>query len=132
MANQPIDDAGQPTHLSAVNEPAPTNNPTSTELQFVLWHEPAEHGFTVEVPDGWQVMGGVNWVGPTNAQQFVRVQSPDGVTQVFVGDPEIVPRQVPNALSWMQTGAAEGQMFRTPSGDPALMYRFLTGAEYAK
>jgi hypothetical protein len=102
-----------------------------SDIQFISWQEPAERSFTIEVPEDWQIMGGVNWVGPTNAEPYVRAQSPDGIAQVFVGDPEIVPRQVPNAFSWMQTGAAEGQMFRTPSGDPALMYRFLTGAQYA-
>ena len=132
MPDQPGNDAGQPNRESDLTGAARINNIASSDLQFELWHEPGEHGFTVEVPAGWQVMGGVNWVGPTNAQHFVRAQSPDGIVQVFVGDPEIVPRQVPNAFSWMQTGAAEGQMFRTPSGDPALMYRFLAGKEYAK
>lgn len=104
----------------------------ASEIQFSSWQEPNEHSFTIEVPEGWQIMGGLNWVGPTNAQQFVRAQSPDGVAQVLVGDPELVPRQVPNAFSLMQTGVSEGQMFRTPSGDPALLYRFLTGAQYAQ
>lgn len=132
MGNQTIDDAGQSIQESEEAIPAPAANNTSSDLQFVLWHDPAENSFTIEVPEGWHVMGGVNWVGPTNAQHFVRAQSPDGAIRVYIGDPEIVPRQVPNAFSWMQTGAGEGQMFRTPSGDPALLSRFLTGAEYAK
>ena len=107
-------------------------SPGSFDFQFVAWQEPSEASFTVEVPQSWHVTGGVNWVGPTNAQGFVRAQSPDGAARIYLGDPEIVPRQVPNALSLIQTGAAEGQMFRTPSGDPALMYRFLSGAQYAK
>jgi hypothetical protein len=103
-----------------------------SDIQFISWQEPNERAFTIEVPRDWQIVSGVNWVGPTNAQHFVRGQSPDGVLHVFVGDPELLPRQVPNAFSLLQTGASEGQMFRTPSGDPALMYRFLTGAQYAQ
>jgi hypothetical protein len=124
--NEPMNEANEAQPESDMN--AVSQN--ATEVQFVTWQEPAERCFTIEVPQDWQIVGGVNWVGPTNAQAFVRALSPDGSSQVFVGDPEIVPRQVPNALSWMQAG--EGQMFRTPSGDPALMSRFLTGTQYAK
>ncbi|HYW71874.1 MAG TPA: hypothetical protein VE961_12620 [Pyrinomonadaceae bacterium] len=108
------------------------NTETMNDIQFISWQEPAERSFTVDVPQGWQIVGGVNWVGPTNAQPFVRVRSPDEIVQVFVGDPDILPRQVPNAFSWLQTNAGEGQVFRTPSGDPAVVQRFLTGAQYAK
>jgi hypothetical protein len=102
------------------------------EVSFVNWAEPKERSFTVDVPQGWQVSGGVNWTGPIDAQSFVRVQSPDGKVQVFLGDPEILPRQVPSQWSRMQTGVGEGQVFRPPSGGSALMQRFLKGSEYAK
>jgi hypothetical protein len=102
------------------------------DVKFVNWVEPNEHSFSVEVPAGWRLDGGLNWLSQIDPQGFVRVRSPDGKLQVFLGDPELLGRQVPNAFSRAQTGAGAGQRFRTPAGGPAMMQRFLTGTQYAK
>jgi hypothetical protein len=103
---------------------------TQGDVTFVNWVEPKEHSFTVDVPQGWQVIGGLNYTGPDEAQGFVRVQSPDGKVQIFVGDPELLVRQVPGSLS--PPGVREGQIFQTPSGGRAILQRFLTGSQYAQ
>jgi hypothetical protein len=100
-------------------------------IKFVTWMEPRERSFTVEVPEGWRLNGGVNWTGPIDAQPFVQVQSPDGKVQIFVGDPELLPRTVPNPFL-AATGAVEGRVVPSPSGGRMLMQRFLTGREYAR
>ncbi len=105
---------------------------TQVEVRFDNWEEPKEHSFTVDVPRGWQVTGGVNWTGPIDAQQFIRVQSADGKVLIFIGDPEILPRQILNQWSSLQTGVGDGGVFQSPSGGPAMLQRFLTGSQYAK
>lgn len=101
-------------------------------VKFIRWVEPKERSFSVDVPAGWRVEGGLNWLGQIDPQGYVRAQSPDGKVQVFMGDPDLLGRQVPGRFSLMQTGVAEGQIFRTPAGGPAKMQRYLTGAQYAK
>jgi len=101
-------------------------------LKFVRWVEPKEHSFSVEIPQGWAVQGGVNWLDQISPQQFLRLKSPNGKIDVYLGDPEIVAREVPTEMGKRQAGVNEGQMFRTPTGAPALLERWRTGSEYAK
>ena len=117
-----------------------TPRPIATEVQaaanapveFVNWTDPVEakfnmNSFTVEVPRGWQVTGGVNWTGPIDSQRFIRAKSPDGKMLIFIGDPNLLPRQVP-----YQFTGREGTTFTSPSGGPALVQRYLTGSQFAK
>ncbi len=127
--------AGANPISSGPNQATPTSQaagPGIGDVKFVNWVEPKEHSFSVGVPAGWQLDGGLNWLSQIDPQGYVRVQSPDGKLQIFMGDPELLGRQVPNGYSRLQTGAAEGQVFRTPAGGPAKMQRFLTGTQYAK
>jgi hypothetical protein len=101
-------------------------------LRFAKWVEPKERAFSIEVPQGWAVEGGVNWLSQIDPEGFVRLRSPDGKINVFFGDPEILTREVPTPAGRMQTGVNEGQVFRSPSGGPAMLERYLTGTQYAK
>ena len=112
----------------ATDVQAAANSP----IEFVNWADPVEakfnmNSFTIEVPRGWQVTGGVNWTGPIDAQRFIRAKSPDGKMLIFIGDPDLLPRQVPN-----QWTGREGTVFTAPSGGPALLQRYLTGSQFAK
>jgi len=100
--------------------------PASSRVTFAPWIDPTERGFRVDVPRGWRVSGGTHWKGPTDARQFVRVQSPDGKISVFVDDPDILPRTVPHAVY-----GSEGSVIQLASG-PTLLQRFLTGSQFAQ
>lgn len=125
-----------PPRPSRTGPPASDNLSTppgpSAPVKFVRWVEPAESSFTIDVPRGWTVSGGIRWTGSLDPQRFVQVVSPDGKIRIQIGDPEILPRQVPNSISMMQAGVGEGGIFRTPSGGKALLQRFLSGTEFAK
>jgi len=99
-------------------------------VTFVKWTEPKEQSFSVEVPKGWQVDGGLHWNGPTDARGFLRVKSPDEKVQVLIDDPEILPRQVPHP-AYAQMGWVEGRVVQTQTGR-VLIQRFLTGSQFAK
>ncbi len=99
-------------------------------VTFVKWTDPTEQSFTVEVPAGWKVSGGVHWNGPTDVRSFLRAKSPDEKVQVFIDDPEILPRQVPHP-AYAQMGLVEGRVVQSPTG-PVLIQRFHTGSQFAK
>ena len=100
------------------------------DTPFVKWVEPTERSFSVAVPKDWQVSGGLHWNGPIDARGFVRVQSPDGKVQIFIDDPDILPRQVPH-LAYAQLGWVEGRVVQSQAG-PIFIQRFLTGSQYAQ
>ncbi len=114
--------------LAAV--PAASAGASQGDVTFVTWTDPTEQSFTVEVPKGWQVSGGVHWNGPTDARGFLRAKSPDGKVQVFIDDPDILPRQVPHPV-YTQMGWVEGRVVQTQAGS-LLIQRFQTGSQFAK
>jgi hypothetical protein len=111
-----------PVAASAANSGVPA---------FVEWVDPTERAFRLDVPQGWTIHGGLRWQGPITARGFVTAQSPDGRIRVFLDDPDIVGRQVPHPL-YTQLGWREGARVQAPSGDPLLIARFETGAQFAQ
>jgi hypothetical protein len=51
--------------------------------------DPTENAFTISVPQGWNAKGGVQRSSATNAKTWVQAISPDGLTTVSIGDPQI-------------------------------------------
>lgn len=136
--------SGKPGAPPAANRrassvPAPTaqaqarRTPTGATVPntfFVTWRDPQEGAFQLGVPSGWQVSGGTLRAAPINPRHVVQAQSPDGKIRVFIDDPDIQPRQVPNVLM-RQHGFHEGQMLQGPAG-PVLLARYLSGAQFAQ
>ena len=52
--------------------------------------------------------------------------------QIFLGDPDIVPRQVPTPIQIAATGAREGQRYAIPTGGFGIWSRFATGSQAAQ
>jgi PDZ domain len=140
MRAMPIPPAQQSPATGAVSNAAPavtavTSDPrasgTPRDVAFDSWTEPKERAFTLDVPRGWQIVGGVTWHSQIDAQGFIRATSPDGKVQIFLGDPDIVPRQVPTRIQEL-AGAREGQRYAIPTGGFGLWSRFATGSQYAQ
>ncbi len=119
--------ASNPT-LPAASRAAAT--PPAQDLPLAAWRDPGEGAFTLSVPRGWQVTGGVHRSSPIDVRLIVREQSPDGHIQVFLDDPEILPRQVPNPMLH-QYGGREGQIVQGPMG-PILIEQYRTGVQFAQ
>ncbi len=58
-------------------------------LHFVSWTEPREHGFEIDVPQGWKAEGGSFSFGPTDLRIAYAVTSPAKDMQVVIGDPRL-------------------------------------------
>jgi hypothetical protein len=122
--------------MSAAAQNAPTVNPTppgtrSSNTFFVSWHDPKENAFQVGIPKGWQASGGTFRAAPLDVRMQVRAQSPDGRITLYLGDAEIAPRQVPDAMM-AQVGFREGQTIPGAAGGQILLARFQTGSQFGQ
>jgi hypothetical protein len=104
---------------------------TQAVIMFTPWRDPREGAFTLNVPQGWQVSGGIIRNSALDPRQVVRAASPDGKVQVFIGDPNLIPREVPNQMTAF-AGMREGQTMKGAWGGPILLARYQTGEQFAR
>jgi hypothetical protein len=97
------------------------------ELQFMRWMDPTENAFTVEVPAGWRVSGGIKRIGTTAKVSEIVAQSPDG--QILRSGDVSIPHQFmePNA-TLDGLGYREGGTY---PGTSTPIIRFMTGLDFA-
>lgn len=93
---------------------------------FVTWTEPNERAYSIAVPQGWKVGGGIVRRTPVDMRSALSVTSPDGVIQIFIGDYDLMPRREPDQLTQM-AGMREGFVY-----DQTLLARYLTGVQFAE
>jgi PDZ domain len=98
-----LDPAAAPDTPSAAssvhNSPAAPTRPGAPEapaqgLTHVSWTtftDPYENAFSIEVPRGWRVAGGVVRKTPLWPTLVLRVLAPDRRTLIAVGDPDSIP-----------------------------------------
>ncbi|HZW05315.1 MAG TPA: hypothetical protein VFF58_00265 [Candidatus Nitrosotalea sp.] len=119
-----------PPQTSAQPSEAASQARQGAIVMFTPWRDPRENGFTVNVPQGWQISGGTTRTSPIDPHQVLRATSPDGRMHLFFGDPNLIPREVPNRLLAF-AGIREGQMTRGDVG-PILIARYQTGEQFAR
>src|SRR5262245_49531640 len=124
----PVERYGNLSSLPAANS-GPASRPQASRwvaiITFTKWVDPRESAFAVNVPQGWQIGGGLVRHSAVSSNPVVRAQSPDGKVQVLVGDPNVLPATVPNQL-YAYAGIREGQSTQDPSGRPVVMGRYPT------
>ena len=118
-------------HGPAAPSRAVTANASGAILMFTPWRDPKEGAFTLNVPEGWHVSGGTFRNSAIDPRQTLRAASPDGGIQIFMGDANLVPREVPNRMMGY-AGMREGQVTQGPWGGPILIARYQTGMQFAE
>ncbi|MEJ2347567.1 MAG: hypothetical protein P8090_19710 [Gammaproteobacteria bacterium] len=99
---------------------------------MVTWQDPTEGAFTVPVPAGWQVHGGVRRFGALDVRVEVVATSPDGRMLVRIGDWAVPSAFIPMNQFLAQMGLQEGQMY-TPGGAATggqMILRYLPGVQF--
>jgi hypothetical protein len=71
-----------------VGEPN-TPGPRGRAPAYVRWTDPNERAFSVDVPRGWAVTGGVVRKSQIDVRPLVEARSPDGTISVRIGAPEL-------------------------------------------
>lgn len=99
-------------------------------IAYRRWQDPAEQAFSLEVPAGWQVRGGLLRRAAVDVVKFVQVHSPDGQIYLFIGDPDIPVFTLPNQISAM-SGFQEGSWYSPGYGVRMMVMRFQPGVNFA-
>lgn len=68
-----------------------------SQVSWTTFTDPYENAFTIEVPQGWKVTGGVVRKNPLWGTLVLRLLAPDRRTLIAVGDPDSVPYNAPIA-----------------------------------
>jgi hypothetical protein len=67
----------------------------STGVQWVTVRDAREQAFSIQVPQGWKTYGGLFRYSNIDARMVVNMTSPDGLTNLQIGDATIPPYRVP-------------------------------------
>lgn len=110
-----------PEALTAVHR-----NRDVSDLRWEKFQDPFEHAFTIEVPQGWTVKGGLFRVGYSDYRPMLDLRSPDGKTQIRSGDVAI-----PSYTSLNQYHTREGEINDLGAQGQSVYARYRTGKEFA-
>ncbi|MDZ4834384.1 MAG: PDZ domain-containing protein [Candidatus Melainabacteria bacterium] len=87
----------------------------SQNIQFTSFVDPNFNAFSLDVPVGWDVSGGMKRPIPIDLRPWVKAVSPDQKAIVFIGDGSIEPRYLPaNWLTWL--GCPPGSTYKGSNG----------------
>ena len=70
----------------------------AVDLPMTTWTDPREGAFSLSVPQGWNVSGGLYRYAAVDVRPDVTVTSPDGSISVRIGDQRIPSHTLPNPL----------------------------------
>ena len=104
--------------------------PARPNVRFVRWSDPLENAYGMEVPQGWNVQGGMQRTSAIDLRPWTRVVSPDGLVHIFMGDAQISYFAEPNQML-NSTGFSEGSWYSPGYGSIMMVMRYQPGVEFA-
>lgn len=99
-------------------------------INYVRWNDPRENAFSLEVPTGWQISGGMLRFASTDIRWSVKAVSNDGGINIRFGDTDIPTFSKPTPISSM-SGLTEGSWYSPGYGVKMMISRYLTGKAFA-
>ncbi len=103
----------------------------SLGFKYNTWSDPKENAFSVDIPAGWEVSGGLFRFASVDTRPSIIVLSPDKEIYISGGDSRVPPFVVPSQLLEM-TGFGEGSWYSPGYGVNMLVKRYLDGRNFAK
>jgi hypothetical protein len=94
---------------------------------FTTFQDPFEQAFTVDVPQGWVVKGGLFRLGYSDTRPMLDLVSPDGRVNIRFGDVAIPAYFVPN-----QAHPTEGDNYDLGAQAQLTVAKYRTGQQYAE
>ncbi|MFH0963146.1 MAG: hypothetical protein V2A58_03945 [Planctomycetota bacterium] len=105
--------------------------PASGGLSYAKWQDPVESAFTVELPKGWKIEGGLIRRSAVDPRVVFRATAPDETAVLFCGDAEVPAFTEPTPTLAM-AGFVEGSTYSPGYGEVWLVARYRTGEEFAR
>ena len=94
--------------------------PAQTQVSYVSVRDPREQAFSIEAPQGWKTTGGIFRYGSIDARFLIDTTSPDGKTNIRLGDATIPPYTTPGPMNRVRgpriAPYATGEQFATKYG----------------
>lgn len=85
------------------------------QIQFTKYIDPNFGAFSLDVPVGWNVTGGLKKPMPIDLRPWMKAVSPDESIAVFIGDGSIEPRYLP--AQWLNfLGCPPGSTYKHSNG----------------
>jgi len=100
---------------------------TSAKIAWVPYDDPGEHAFSIEVPQGWNVQGGMYRFGYFDVRGTVDLRSPDGAIILRFDDANIPPYALPGPHK-----PAEGQLYAKPRQFQMMVERYRDAQSFAE
>ncbi len=96
------------------------------ELKWEKFQDPLERAFTIEVPQGWTVRGGMFRVGYSDYRPMLDLRSPDGEIRIRSGDVAI-----PSYTLLNQNHRRDGEINDLGAQAQSVYARYRTGKDFA-
>lgn len=104
----------------------PASGGQGANVAWTQFQDPFEHAFSVEVPQGWTVRGGLFRLGYSDERPMVDMRSPDGSVEIRLGDVAIPSYALPS-----QFHNREGEIYDLGAQAQLVVARYRTGPEFA-
>lgn len=96
-------------------------------VRYVPWQDPNEKAFSLEVPEGWKVTGGLVRRNAVDPRGCIQIASPDGEVVVSSGDATVPTFSLPGFSQFFP----EGSDYSPGYGVVMKVMRYKTGAQFA-
>ncbi len=116
-----------PAGRAVAAAPPPVPAPSVT---WVTYADPAEHAFTIQVPQGWNISGGSRRMSTIEIRSGVDARSPDGAIDLFYGDLNIPIFTVPSPMLAM-AGLRPGMIYNPGYGQQFVIMPYMNGENFA-
>ena len=107
-----------------------TKTPQTETLRYKRWHDPNEDAFSLEVPIGWKVNGGMYHPSPIRPKMVVESSSPKKDIFVLVGDKDEPTYVYGNVI--VSTGFKPGDLYSPDGVLEFTVMPYITSQEYAQ
>jgi hypothetical protein len=127
--------AGQPVLLRVLQTfrftkptgPAPAGGAADAGLRYIPWQDPNEQAFTVEVPEGWKVTGGLIRRNAVDPRGCLQIASPEGDVVISSGEATVPTFTLPGFSEFFP----EGSDYSPGYGVAMKVMRYKTGTQFA-
>jgi hypothetical protein len=103
----------------------------SQNVQYVVWKDPEKDAFSLDVPSGWNITGGLLEPNPGDLRLDVEIDSPDNKVGVIYGDTRI-PLYISMSGKPDSLGLVDGTEYYPEYNLYLKAKQYMTGKEFAK